>query len=190
MIQQRALSQPLTKRTDRQVPCGEPEFTIIFESYYQRIYNYIHYRVNCRYTAEDLTSQVFEKTITKIATFKVDHSPFEVWLFAIARNVVNDYFRSSRRHNLFFVDIIKARISSHKEPESQAVANESRDMLSKALEVLNPKERNLVALKFGASLKNKEIAELTGMSESNVGVSLFRSLKKLKQEIERMDEHE
>lgn len=36
-------------------------FTEIFEKYYSRIFNYTAYRVSCRYTAEDLTSQVFEK---------------------------------------------------------------------------------------------------------------------------------
>ncbi|MNF04875.1 RNA polymerase sigma factor SigX [compost metagenome] len=52
-----------------------------------------------------------------------------------------------------------------------------------ALDALSAKERNIVALKFGADLKNTEIASLTGMSESNVGVILYRSMKKLKAEI-------
>ncbi|MFF2908660.1 sigma factor-like helix-turn-helix DNA-binding protein [Paenibacillus sp. NPDC057934] len=40
-----------------------------------------------------------------------------------------------------------------------------------------------MALKFGAGLKNKEIASITGMSESNIGVILYRSMRKLKSEI-------
>lgn len=52
-----------------------------------------------------------------------------------------------------------------------------------ALDTLSAKERNIVALKFGADLKNTEIASLTGISESNVGVILYRSMKKLKAEI-------
>ncbi|MFD2875532.1 sigma-70 family RNA polymerase sigma factor [Paenibacillus rhizoplanae] len=48
-----------------------------------------------------------------------------------------------------------------------------------ALDTLSPKERNLIALKFGADLKNTEIARITGISESNVGVILYRSMRKI-----------
>ncbi|MFD1909331.1 sigma-70 family RNA polymerase sigma factor [Paenibacillus rhizoplanae] len=57
-----------------------------------------------------------------------------------------------------------------------------------ALDTLSPKERNLIALKFGADLKNTEIARITGISESNVGVILYRSMRKLKSEIGSVEE--
>lgn len=68
----------------------ELDLTYIFETYYKRIYNYIYYRVNSNEEAEDLTSQVFEKVMLKIDTYSKDKANFEVWLFAIARNVIND----------------------------------------------------------------------------------------------------
>ncbi|KIE44613.1 RNA polymerase sigma factor, sigma-70 family protein [Clostridium argentinense CDC 2741] len=62
---------------------------------------------------------------------------------------------------------------------------EANNKLSKALNTLNTRERNIVALKFGANLKNKEIAEIVGITESNVGVILYRTMKKLKKKLER-----
>ncbi|MNI21296.1 RNA polymerase sigma factor SigX [compost metagenome] len=71
-----------------------------------------------------------------------------------------------------------------------AIDKESGDHLTKALQTLKTKERHIVALKFGAGLKNVEIAQLVNISESNVGVMLYRVMKKLKLELERNDEDE
>lgn len=163
----------------------EKEFTYIFETYYKKVYNFIYYRVNNHYTAEDLTSQVFEKVMLKINTYNENKSPFEVWLFAIARNIVNDYFRNLQKHKFFSIDAIKNLISKKKTPEDIVEIAETNDKLSDALKILNERERNIVALKFGADLKNVEIAKVLDLTESNVGVILFRTMKKLKKELER-----
>lgn len=158
----------------------EQEFTYIFEAYYKRVYNYIYYRVQCQYISEDLTSQVFEKIILKIHTYREEKSNFEVWLFAIVRNVVNDYFRSQKKYQWISIENILHLKSESKEPEELIISGEANDKLLEALKVLNLDEKNLIACKFGASLKNKEIAQVLGMSESNVGVKLYRIMKKLK----------
>lgn len=95
-MQQIVLVGTLDKNETREDLYEKKDFTYIFKSYYKRVYNYIYYRVNCHHTAEDLVSQVFEKVMFKIDTYSKDKSPFEVWLFAIARNAINDYFRSSK----------------------------------------------------------------------------------------------
>ncbi|WP_105617082.1 sigma-70 family RNA polymerase sigma factor [Vallitalea okinawensis] len=163
----------------------EHELTQIFQVYYKRVYNYIYYRVNCHYTTEDLTSQVFEKIIQKYHTYNKSRAPFEVWLFTIARNIVTDHFRSRRKYQLFSFDAVKELISKEKVPEEVVVKAETNDELLRALNILEARERHIVALKFGANLKNKEIAEMLRISESNVGVILFRTMKRLKKEVER-----
>ena len=163
----------------------DKDFTYIFETYYKRIYNYIYYRINCNEEAEDLASEIFEKAMIKINTYSEDKSPFEVWLFAIARNVINDYFRRLKKHKVFSMEKLKKLISTEKNPEDVFVKSETNDELLKALNILNTKERNIVAFKFGANLKNKEISEIMGITESNVGVILYRTMKKLKKELER-----
>lgn len=160
-------------------------FTYVFETYYKRIYNYIYYRVNCNEEAEDLTSQVFEKVMIKIDTYSESKSPFEVWLFAIARNVINDYFRSLKKQKIFSIDKFNNLTSIEKNPEDIVVKAETNDELLRALKILDSRERNILALKFGGNLKNKEIAEIIDITESNVGVILYRAMKKLKREMKR-----
>lgn len=184
-MQERVLLFPLKEEVSVSEYQSESlEFAVIFETYYKRIYNYISYRVSCRYTTEDLTSQVFVKAMTKIDSYSPKKSPLEVWMFTIARNVVNDYFRAQKRRNIFSIDVIKELVSSKKDPESLFILGESNDKLQMALNTLNARERNMVALKFGANLSNIQIAELVDLSESNVGVILYRTMKKLKVQIE------
>lgn len=163
----------------------EEAFAYIFETYSKRVYNYIYYRINCHYTAEDLMSKVFEKAMLNIDSYSDKKAPFEVWLFAIAKNILNDHFRSLKKHTLFSLDIIKDLVSKQPGPEDAVIKEETNDKLLNSLIVLNEKERHIIALKFGANLKNKEIGELLSISSDNVGVMLFRAIKKLKIQMER-----
>lgn len=189
-MQQVALIDVLNKEQVEKNFCKEKDFTYIFETYYKRVYNYVYYRINAYHTAEDLTSQVFEKAMVKINTYCEEKAQFEVWLFAIARNVINDYFRDLKKCKLFSIDKIKDLISHKEAPESIIEVQETNDELLKALKFLDERERNIVALKFGANLKNVEIAEVLDITESNVGVILYRTMKKLKRKLERGDEFE
>ncbi|WP_353094155.1 sigma-70 family RNA polymerase sigma factor [Tissierella praeacuta] len=186
-MQQVASIDILNKEQSEKNFCKEKDFTYVFETYYKRVYNYIYYRINAYHTAEDLTSQVFEKVMVKIDTYCEEKAQFEVWLFAIARNVVNDYFRDLKKCKLFSIDKIRDLISNKGTPEKIIEIEETTDELLKALKILDEREKNIVALKFGANLKNVEIAEVLDITESNVGVILYRTMKKLKSKLERGD---
>lgn len=164
---------------------NQQDFSYIFEAYYKRVYNFIYYQVSCHYAAEDLTSQVFLKAMVNIEKYSKDKSPFEVWIFAIAKNIVNDYFRSIRKYNILSIDGVKELISKMKTPEEIVEISETNDELLKALRRLNTREKSIVSLKFGAELKNKEIAEILDLTENNVGIILYRTMKKLKKELEK-----
>lgn len=162
---------------------NERDFAYIFEIYYKRVYNFIYYRVNDSYTAEDLTSQTFERYMLKIDTYNGVKSTFEAWLFTIAKNIVNDHFRSLKGVKILPIDAIKDLISGKRGPEDLAVNSENKDELLRAIKVLNPNEKEIIALKFAAGIGNKDIAAILNMSDSNVGVILCRAMKKLKKEI-------
>jgi RNA polymerase sigma-70 factor (TIGR02952 family) len=184
-MKQLALCDISYKKEVTEELCKEEEFAHIFEIYYKRVYNYMYYRVNSIETSEDLTSQVFEKIMLKIDMYSQTKSPFEVWMFAIARNIVNDYFRSLKKYKFFSLDTIREFVSREKTPEDIILSAEDNSELSKALKILNERDRNIVSLKFGANLKNNEIAQILDITESNVGVILYRTMKKLKREIEK-----
>lgn len=183
-MQQLLTTSTVKKEESEETSIEENDFTSLFDTYYKRVYNYIYYRVNCSFTTEDLTSQVFEKVLLKINTYNNSKAPIEVWIITIAKNVLRDYFRSLKRHKFFSLDMIKELVGKERNPEEMIVREEMNNNLLKALNTLKKRERNIVALKFGANLKNKEIAQILKLTESNVGIILYRAIKKLKSEFE------
>lgn len=160
-------------------------FAEIYDAYYRRIYKYICYRINNHYAAEEICSHVFEVMIFKYNSFSPDKSKFEVWLFAIARNAVTDYFRSQKKRLTFSLDSISDMFLPKSSPEEIVIQEDNHEALFKALAKLSDKERNIIAMKYAAGLKNVEIAELLGVSGSNIGVVLYRCLEKLQKELEK-----
>lgn len=164
---------------------SEERFTAIYDAYYSRVYKYICYRINNHYDAEEICSHVFEVVISKFYSYSPQKSNFEVWLFAIVRNAVADYFRSQKKRAAFSLDSILDMILPRSTPEEVVILDDSNEILYKALAKLSDKERNIIGMKYAAGLKNAEIADLLGVSGSNIGVVLYRCLKKLQQELEK-----
>lgn len=156
-------------------------FEEVYEKYFVRIYNYIRYRVLARDAADDLVSAVFEKVLDKFASFDPEKAPLEPWLFAIARNTLNDYYRRRKVRGWFSITDREENIASGESVEASAERSEENAQLLAALKVLSEQERELIAMKFTLEQTNRDIAAQTGLGESNVGVILFRAMKKLKE---------
>lgn len=154
-------------------------FEELYDRYFTRIYNYIRYRVLARDAADDLVSAVFEKVLDKFGAFD-QGKPVEPWLFAIARNTLNDYYRRRAVRGGLSTDGFEERIASGESVERSAERNEENARLLAAMAVLSEIERELIAMRYALDLGAREMAAQTGLSESNVGVTLFRALKKLR----------
>jgi RNA polymerase sigma-70 factor (ECF subfamily) len=128
-------------------------------------------------TAEDLVSEVFEKVLLKYCTYNPEKAKLSTWLFTIVNNTIINYFKKNDRH---LESLELEKIESSYRLEDLVVEREQKELLLKAIMGLNERQRNIIALKFGACLTNREIAQLTDLSESNVGTILYRALKLLK----------
>jgi RNA polymerase sigma-70 factor (TIGR02952 family) len=155
-------------------------FATIYDHYFPRVYNYVRYRVRDAGTADDITAQVFERALVSIGSYRPDRAPFAAWLFGIARNAVNDHLRAQRRRRWLSLEVLRGRPSAEPQPEEVTIHSETRAELLTAVARLSDRERDLIALKFAAGLTNRRIAELTGLSESNVGVILYRAVRRLR----------
>lgn len=160
--------------------CDPEAFGILYDFYFPKIYNYVRYRVLNPDLTDDLTSKTFEKAFAKIRGYSFGQGNFSGWLFAIAHNVVVDYYRVLGRQKNVSLEAANELISFAPGPEEAAISADFRAILNEALKVLGSRERNIIALKFTAGMTNRKIAELTGISESNVGVILYRTLLQLR----------
>lgn len=160
-------------------------FVQLYRRYYPRVYNYMRYRCDDTATAEDLTAQVFERLLSKVGTYYPERGPFSAWLFAIARNLVTGHRRAMQRRLGISIETLRHWPSNQPGPEEAAVLHEAQAELLAAVSRLGERERDLLALKFAARLTNRRIAAITGLSESNVGVILHRSIYRLRDDLGR-----
>jgi RNA polymerase sigma-70 factor, ECF subfamily len=159
----------------------EPDaFATIYDHYFSRVFTYIRARVNDDQSADDLTAQVFERALTKISRYQPEQAPFGAWLFGIARNSVNNHLRAERRRRWLSLDFIGEKPAEEPRPEETVMHNEAQESLWAALRTLRDQEKELVLLKYVAGLSTRQIGEMTGLSESNVSVILFRAREQLK----------
>ncbi|MCB0195620.1 MAG: sigma-70 family RNA polymerase sigma factor [Anaerolineae bacterium] len=159
-------------------------FAAIYDHYFSRIYNYVRYRVHDADTTDDLTSLIFERVLINLASYHPDKAPFAAWLFAIARNTINDHLRAQRRRQWLSLDVIRDWAVNEPSPGDTVSQREIQSDLLAAVARLGSRERDIIALKFAGGLTNRRIAELTGLSESNVGVILYRTVRRLRTELE------
>jgi RNA polymerase sigma-70 factor (ECF subfamily) len=158
------------------------DFPDIYDEQLQRVYGFIAYRVANRADAEDLTQQTFERALRHWADFDPRRASVSTWLLAIARNLVIDHHRL-RAQRTRTVDLDEAPASDLPSGDLDAALGVSPE-LSTALAALNDRERELVALRFGADCTGQQIADLVGLSLANVQQTLSRSLRKLRASLE------
>jgi RNA polymerase sigma-70 factor (ECF subfamily) len=160
------------------------DFSQIYDGYYSRIYNYIRLHIVNPSIADDLTSQTFERVCAKLHTYCKDKGSISAWLYKIAQNIVWDYLRANKKHTIVSLEAVYDISDNSSEFEDDICIREIKKNLLEALSNLNEKDRDLIILKFWSDMTNREIAEFTGLTESNVGVKIFRALRKLKSVLE------
>jgi RNA polymerase sigma-70 factor (ECF subfamily) len=161
------------------VAAAEPDWDAVYAEQLPRVYNFFRYRLANNAIAEDLTSRTFEKAWAARARYRRDLAGFSTWLISIARNVAADHFRAQRAH----LPLEAAEeLATRRTPHDDAVLDSDLTRLGALLKQLPQREQELVALKYGAEITNRAIAELTGLSESNVGTILHRVVQTLRRD--------
>lgn len=164
------------------VPAREVDWEAAYQADLPRIYNFFRYRVGNDLVAEDLTAETFEKAWRNRHQYQYDLAAFSTWLFTIAKHTAADYFRKPQ----FEVSLDAAIHTANDETVESLIQQRSDfERLSTLLVQLTDRDRELVALKYGAGLTNRTIAGLNGMSESNVGTILHRVTQQLRIEWEK-----
>jgi RNA polymerase sigma-70 factor (ECF subfamily) len=147
------------------------------------VFNYVRYRSPDLSTAEDLTAQVFEHLLTHIGAYRLERGPFAPWLFTLARNIVSKHHRGRQWRWGIPIEIAARRPDPDPGPEDITIQREREAGLLAAIARLGERERDLLGLKFAGRFNNRQIAEISGLSESNVAVILHRTIERLRKEL-------
>lgn len=153
-------------------------FEALYRSSRDDLYAYVATLLRDPVAAEDVTALAFERAYRRRRTFDRRRGEERAWLFGIARNAALDELRRRRR---------LARMAPQAEPPaSLPPADDGADValrrtaVQAALRGLSAREREIIALKFHAGMSNAELARVLGVSESNAGTLLYRTMEKLR----------
>ncbi|HEX8207450.1 MAG TPA: sigma-70 family RNA polymerase sigma factor [Solirubrobacteraceae bacterium] len=150
-------------------------FAEVYRATFADVYAYVATIVRDRTAAEDVTAQAYERAYKKRRSFDAARGNERAWIFGIARNAALDELRRRKRQATLVAEPPDEVLVAHDEVAVR------RATVRAALETLDARDRELIALKFHGGLTNAELAEVLGMSESNAGTRLHRAVTKLRE---------
>src|SRR5512143_625171 len=136
---------------------ARPTFAEAYDEHIWHVYGFFAYRLASRQDAEDLTQATFERALRAWPRYAPRKAAPGTWLIAIARNLLIDHHRADRSGG--HVELTEAH-----EPGGLDAGHDLglAPEMEAALRSLSPREREVVALRFGADLTGPQIADLTG----------------------------
>ena len=151
---------------------------MLYRSSRDDVFAYVSTLLKDRAAAEDVTALAFERAYRRRITFDRRRGEERAWLFGIARNAALDELR--RRKRVASVVVEPEDVSeTHQDDEGAEVALR-RTAVRTALAELSARDREVIALKFHAGLRNAELARVLGVSETAAGTLLYRAMEKLR----------
>lgn len=165
---------------------GDPAaFEELYDRFYEPVYTYIYYRVGQRSLAEDLTSDVFERMVGKINSWRPMGKPFVAWLYTIAGNLIRNHLKRTGR-----VEMVPL---SDRDPfVGESVMGQigqklQREQLANAINRLTEDQRQVIILRFLKGEPIGKVASIVGKSETGIKALQRRALNALRRIFEEVE---
>jgi RNA polymerase sigma-70 factor (ECF subfamily) len=163
------------------------EFTIVFNRYKKKLFNYVLKMVNERLLTEDIVQNVFLKFFENLSEIH-NSSNYNFWLFKTARNEILYYFRSKRvrldQFNVKSTDDLN--VLSNQDIFQETELKEIKELIMKELDLLGPEQKEVFILKEYGGLSYKEISGILEIDEALVKSRLFKVRQKLVNKISKL----
>jgi RNA polymerase sigma-70 factor (ECF subfamily) len=154
-----------------------PELERLFAEHSQAVYGFLVYRVGDATVAEDLLGDTFERVVRSRRRFDARKGSEQAWIYTIALNCLRDHLRRRKAEGEAL-----ERLSADGARSQDDVADRlhEHDALFRHLDQLHPREREVIALRYGADLRLEDIATVTGKRLSTVRGRLYSALERLR----------
>jgi RNA polymerase sigma-70 factor (ECF subfamily) len=166
------------------MPCVQTaEFEALYRDSAGAIFSFVAGMLRDRSAAEEVTAIAFERGFRARATFDPKRGAARAWMFGIARNAALDELR--RRSRMAELPPEPEDRTSPGPPEL-AEAGARREVVLRALETLEQRERELIALRFDGGLSHAEIAQVLDVTATNASTMVHRVVTKLRKACDAM----
>jgi len=176
----------------KEIRINPDKFEKIYNRHYKTIFNYCYRRTGDFDTSKDITSEIFLKAYLNIHKFKWKDIPILSWLYRIATNEINLFYRSQKYSPTFISEIysnysITVSLEDLVEEKSNAEAKLHKDkqfvQVQDAIKELPLKYQEVISLKYFEQLKIKEIGTILNKKEGTIKSLLSRGISKLKEKM-------
>lgn len=161
-------------------------FGILYERYFKQIFLFIIKRVEDEDICADITQQVFLKAMVNLKKYQFKGVPFSAWLYRIASNEVNMFFRANKNQRTITLEpesvFNMMEIASKGENQPQ-LRDHYETALIEVLDNLEDGDIQLVELRYFEKKSFAEVGFILGITENNAKVRAFRILKRLKKKL-------
>ncbi len=156
------------------------KMALLFQRYHRPLYGFLFHMTGQRESSEDMVQTVFYRLLKSRHTF-TGEGEFKTWMYHVARNVLSDHFKGSRRW-AGQVDIadLEEKLSGDTGVFERVEKRLAVQALQKAMTALSPESREILVLSRFQDLKGAEIAAILDISISAVKVRIFRAISQLK----------
>lgn len=175
------------KKGESDLSDREEYIDVLYEKYFDDVYQYLLYFTNSKTEAEDLTQDTFIKVLKHYDSFR-QQSSVKTWIISIAKRTAIDHYRKKKFISILPSILTDMRKSKEFIPEAELDQNEDWAVLQKALLRLKPEYRNVVILRGLKEYSVKETAEILDWKESKVKVDYHRAIKLLKKYLNKSNE--
>ncbi len=154
-------------------------FKPLYESYFKKIFLFVFHRVGDKEQSADITQQVFLNALSNIKKYQFRGLPFSSWLFRIAVNQCNDFFRRNKKTRMVVLEDPHIR-GLYDDLTADQSWDEWERKLPQVLEQLSEDDLQLIELRYFEQRPFKEVSEIMGLTESNTKVRTYRILGRMK----------
>ncbi|MEO6305703.1 MAG: sigma-70 family RNA polymerase sigma factor [Bacteroidia bacterium] len=160
-------------------------FEPLYKKYYEQIVKFVYKRMENLDDCREVTSRVFTKAILNIGKYKHMGFPFSSWLYRIAINEINQFYRDSKKTRAISIDDTGAKYIAEETGQQKA---DLLTILSNALQHLEEDEIQLIELRFFDGKAFSEIGEILEITENNAKVRTYRIIDKLRELFIKLDQ--
>ena len=165
---------------------SNPEaFGALFDKYYDDIFRYVFHRTGDRDLANDITSDTFHIALEKLWRFKWMNLPFSAWLYRIATNEVNGFYRKQKKYSSSLFDE-ETSGDFYQQDTTENKLNEANlfEQLRIAVKQLDQKYQEVIVFRYFEEMSINDICKITGKVEGTVKSLIHRGLKLLETKID------
>jgi RNA polymerase sigma-70 factor (ECF subfamily) len=159
------------------------KFELLYEQYYSEIFKFIFYRTSNKDITEDICSQVFLKAMLNLKSYTFKGIPFSAWLYRIAINEINLYFRKTKKIQTTTITSEILQTLTYEIIDNENEVKINRILIS--LKKLKEKHLKLIELRYFDKKSFREIGEILNLTENNAKTKVYRALDALKKIIEK-----